>query len=515
MRDDEASVALYLELLHECNRLCQPELGIFKQRAYDVSFDAWLMAFSNTVREVLNQGNNIDVFERILVATKRLIESNLYDARSRVVLLKTARKHGINYYEQIEVRLLDQEFTNSSSSLNTTSSMSTFHSKEKYWMKVGAGATIGAVAIGLTGGLAAPLVLGALTSSAVGAGAIAASTIGSGIVGAGFGGWKVNRRIADLSDFALLRIEKDLEETEKSPTHSASIDNLSSSNSSCSLSALSKASSKSESRIDLRLPNTIKLVRTFCVSGWLNKRADITRPWFPMFDSSESPCSEHIAVQFEVAEMKALGNSLRDMVTSTAATVAAKEILLKSSLSAAMAAVAWPLTAIQLGALAIDNPWAIGVERAKKAGRCLAQILLQLHITCDAKQQLGRNGVVNLVGYSLGALVIWECLRALPVGIGFIQSVLLMGLPVAPVKREDWLQARLKVTGRFVHCYSRLDWVLAYVHRGTISLQSSSVAGMIPIDGIPGLECIDCSQQVKGHVEWAKYPPDLLELLTP
>ena len=61
---------------------------------------------------------------------------------------------------------------------------------------------------GLTGGLAAPLIIGATSaifgSAAIVGGVAGAAIVGSlfGVAGAGLGGYKMNKRMGDLKEFA-------------------------------------------------------------------------------------------------------------------------------------------------------------------------------------------------------------------------------------------------------------------------------------------------------------------------
>lgn len=73
-------------------------------------------------------------------------------------------------------------------------------------LKVGGAAVVGAVALGLTGGLATPFVAAAL--GVVGAGGLLGAVGGSifvasmfGAAGAGLGGYKVARRTGGVDDF--------------------------------------------------------------------------------------------------------------------------------------------------------------------------------------------------------------------------------------------------------------------------------------------------------------------------
>lgn len=66
-----------------------------------------------------------------------------------------------------------------------------------------------------------------------------------------------------------------------------------------------------------------------------------------------------------------------------------------------MAAVAWPVGLLGL-ANVIDNPWGVCCQRSAQVGKQLAKVLLS---------RVHGQRPVTLVGYSLGARVIYYCLR--------------------------------------------------------------------------------------------------------
>ena len=116
------------------------------------------------------------------------------------------------------------------------------------------------------------------------------------------------------------------------------------------------------------------------------------------------------------------------------------------------AAVAMPLQLKSIAGL-LDNAWSIALERASKAGEALAETL-----ACGAHG----DRPVTLVGYSLGARVVFRCLeelarRKLP---GVVDTAVLLG---APVSRDcsKWAAARSVVSGRLVNVHNKNDW---FVH---------------------------------------------------
>lgn len=66
-----------------------------------------------------------------------------------------------------------------------------------------------------------------------------------------------------------------------------------------------------------------------------------------------------------------------------------------------MSAIAWPVGLLGLASV-IDNPWGVCLRRSAQVGKQLAEVLL-------ARNQGHRP--VTLLGYSLGARVIYYCLR--------------------------------------------------------------------------------------------------------
>jgi len=165
-----------------------------------------------------------------------------------------------------------------------------------------------------------------------------------------------------------------------------------------------------------------------------------------------------------------------------------------------MAALQLPVVLTKLSYL-IDNPWAVSLDRATAAGLILADSLLD--------RNLGTRPI-TLVGYSLGSRVIFSCLQELARrgAFGIVQNVYIFGSPVV-VKAEEFLRARTVVAGRFVNGYNRNDWILGYLFRLTNG-GIRRVAGLAAVDDIPGLENMDLTEEVVGHMEYRTAMPRLL-----
>jgi hypothetical protein len=165
-----------------------------------------------------------------------------------------------------------------------------------------------------------------------------------------------------------------------------------------------------------------------------------------------------------------------------------------------MAAVQLPVVLTKLAYL-IDNPWAVSLDRATMAGLILADSIID--------RNLGTRPI-TLVGYSLGSRVIFSCLQELAKkgAFGLVQNVYLFGSPVV-VKKDEYLRARTVVAGRFVNGYNRNDWILGYLFRLTNG-GIRRVAGLAPIEDIPGIENMDVSEFVVGHMDYRTAMPRLL-----
>lgn len=165
-----------------------------------------------------------------------------------------------------------------------------------------------------------------------------------------------------------------------------------------------------------------------------------------------------------------------------------------------MAALQLPVVLTKLAYL-IDNPWAVSLDRATSAGLILADSIID--------RNLGTRPI-TLVGYSLGSRVIFSCLRELARkgAYGLVQNVYMFGSPVV-VAPDEWVRARTVVSGRFVNAYNGNDWILGYLFRLTNG-GIRRVAGLAPIMDIPGVENMDVSEFVVGHMDYRTAMPRLL-----
>jgi hypothetical protein len=177
-----------------------------------------------------------------------------------------------------------------------------------------------------------------------------------------------------------------------------------------------------------------------------------------------------------------------------------QQVLGSTILTALMGALQLPLVLSKLSYL-IDNPWNVSLVRANAAGLILADSLMS--------RSLGKRPI-TLLGFSLGSRVIFSCLKELAKkgAHGIVQNVYMFGSPIV-ANKDEYLKARSVVVGRFVNGYSSNDWILGYLFRAT-SGGIMRVSGLAPVPDIPGLENLDCTNLVSGHMSYRTAMPRLL-----
>ena len=393
--------------------------------------------------------------------------------------------------------------------------------KDSRKWKVGLASVAGAALIGVTGGLAAPLVaagvgsvMGGLGLGATAAagylGSVAGSTV---IVGGLFGayggrmtGQMMDNYAREVDDFAFLPVRKDRKNTEKEEEkdeadiakRSEHVGNALSSESGDQQPPADKPSTNAEKikrsekseeneeeKEGVEDPAHRRLRVTIGISGWLTSKSEVVTPWHVLGQGSET-----FALRFALEALMNLGNSMTAMVSS-AAWGYAKSEMIKQTIFAELMTAMWPMALLKV-ARVVDNPFSIAKSRAEKAGEVLADALIN-------KAQGERP--VTLIGYSLGARVIYSCLMSLAKrrAFGLVESVVLIGAP-APSTTSDWRVMRSVVASRLVNVYSENDYVLGFLYR-TSSIQYG-VAGLQKVEGIPSVENVDVSETVSGHLRY-------------
>lgn len=329
---------------------------------------------------------------------------------------------------------------------------------------IGGAALAGGTLLAVTGGLAAPAIAAGFSALAptlgtiipvVGAGAaavasaagtVAGSVVGSvavaasfGAAGAGLTGSKMARRIGDVDEFEF----KDVGENH----------------------------------------NQGRLAVQISVSGFVFEEDDFIRPWEGLCDHSES-----YVLQWESKHLIAVSTAIQDWLTSAIALEMMKHGAMMTVLSTLLTALAWPATLLYVIDI-IDSKWTVALNRSDKAGKLLAEVLLK---------GLQGQRPVTLVGFSLGARVIFRCLQTLAEsenGAGLVERVVLLGTPIG-IKDMNWEATRKVVAGRYVNAYSTNDWMLGIAFRANLLTQG--LAGIQAVD-VPGIENVDVTELIEGH----------------
>ncbi|CUS10187.1 unnamed protein product [Tuber aestivum] len=404
-----------------------------------------------------------------------LIADSVYDARSRVLLERVGEMLGVPWLDiyKFEKRVTDALEIQESAQQNWNEEEHMENrrkaARNKRFMMMGLATIGGGLVIGLSGGLLAPV---------IGAGLAAGfTTIGVGGTGAflaGAGGTALIASSAVASGSAIG----------------------------------AKASynrTKSVGIFEFRpLHNAKRVNLIITVSGWMNGIEDDVRLPYSTVDPI---MGDIFSILWEPEMLRSMGQTINILATERAAsdipqvlTQSLQQVLGSTILVALMASLQLPVVLTKLSYL-LDNPWSVSLDRANAAGLILADSLIN--------RNLGVRPV-TLVGYSLGARMIYSCLRELQRhhAYGLVQNVYLFGSPVV-VKQDEYRKALSVVSGRFVNGFARNDWILGYLFRAT-SGGIGRVAGLAPVDNIAGVENVDLTELVNGHMAYRQAIPRLL-----
>ncbi|EME38239.1 hypothetical protein DOTSEDRAFT_75716 [Dothistroma septosporum NZE10] len=232
------------------------------------------------------------------------------------------------------------------------------------------------------------------------------------------------------------------------------------------------------------------------VAGWMTGKVDDVR--LP-FSTVDPVMGDVYSVNWEPEMLQSTGQTIQILGTE-ALTQTIQQVLGATVLATLMAGLSTPLILMKLSYL-IDNPWTVSLARADATGLILADSIID--------RNLGVRPI-TLVGFSLGARVIFSCLKELARrgGLGLVQNVYMFGSPVV-AKKEEYIRARSIVSGRFVNGYASNDWILGYLFRAT-SGGIMRVAGLASVD-VQGVENIDVTAEVPGHMAYRGMMPILLD----
>ncbi|ESK92389.1 duf726 domain protein [Moniliophthora roreri MCA 2997] len=398
-----------------------------------------------------------------------LVADSVYDARSRVLLEAVAVKLGLGWLDLVrfESRVTEaleiQEGTQNMESKDIIEERMKSARKKRYIM-MGLATVGGGLVIGLSAGLAAaPIAAGlgaafgtvgatGVSTFLAGAGGAAVITTGGVLTGSGIAAKGMARRTRFVRTFDVL------------PLH-----------------------------------NSKRVSAILTVPGFLNGTLDDPRLPFSVLDPV---VGDVYSVLWEPEMIRETGAALK-ILTGEVLTQIGQTVLQATAMAAFMTALQWPIILTKLGYL-IDNPWNNALDRAKAAGSVLADILVH--------RNLGVRPI-TLIGFSLGARVIFYALVELAKqkAYGIVQDVFLMGATLS-VSQKTWIETRSVVSGRYVNGFAKNDWVLNYLFRAT-SGGVGTVAGLRPVMGVPGLENVDVTDKIAGHMSYRSFMPLILDEL--
>ncbi|KAJ8107129.1 hypothetical protein OPT61_g9080 [Boeremia exigua] len=231
------------------------------------------------------------------------------------------------------------------------------------------------------------------------------------------------------------------------------------------------------------------------LAGWMSGKADDVRLPYSTVDPI---MGDIYSVLWEPEMLRSMGDTINILATE-ALTQGLQQVLGSTLLTALMSAMTLPLALTKLSYL-IDNPWSVSQARADMAGLILADSIID--------RNLGTRPI-TLVGFSLGARVIYAALRELQNrgAFGLVQNVYMFGTPIV-ANTDEYIKIRSVVPGRFVNGYATNDWILGYLFRATGG-GAARVAGLAPIQ-IPTIENMNVTEMVPGHMAYRTAMPKLL-----
>ncbi|MCJ1267399.1 hypothetical protein MMC22_007284 [Lobaria immixta] len=397
-----------------------------------------------------------------------LIADSIYDSRSRVLLERVGAALEVSWVEicRFEKRVTDALEMQEAANKETWDEAEHMENRRKLalkrkYMMMGLATVGGSLVIGLSAGLLAPVIGAGLAAGfttigvagtsgfLAGAGGTALITSGAVVTGGTIAVRASHRRTGAVQTF------------EYRPLHN-------------------------NKRVNLIVS----------ISGWMNGKIDDVRLPYSTVDPI---MGDIYSVLWEPEMLQSMGDTINILATE-ALTQSIQQVLGSTILVALMASLQLPIVLTKLSYL-IDNPWTVSLGRANAAGLILADSLID--------RNLGARPI-TLVGFSLGSRVIFSCLRELANrgALGLVQNVYLFGSPIV-ANKDDYLRARMVVAGRFVNGYASNDWILGYLFRAT-SGGIMRVAGLAPVEGIHGLENIDVTSIVNGHMAYRAAMPRLL-----
>ena len=339
------------------------------------------------------------------------------------------------------------------------------------WAAMGAGAAGGGALIGVTGGLAAPLVAPALVGLtgisflATSGGIVMMATL-LGVSGAGLASYRVKRRLRGIEYFEFNEVKTIAKEA------------------------------------GVTIPS---LHATICCSGLQLEEHKQGQAFDQVFHQTPDARDAYV-IHTEEEKMKSAGEGLKGYVLQAVLKSGGQRVgteVLKHTALAGIAALTIPLTVYAAASTALDGVFVQAKSRSYRAGLILADVI---------RDEVQGHRPVTLIGTSLGCVTILTALGELAKQPGenghLVASVFLIGAPFSP-SPAVLRRARSVVSRRFVTAFSSRDMVCsiaAWLGSG-ISLeevkngQMPRIVGSSAMLGVPGVENVDVSDLVNSHFD--------------
>lgn len=414
----------------------------------------------------------------VLLILQSSKENRIYNTRTRETLFAVA---GSFLLESEAIRMWERsigEMLHGHEAMGESRASVSHNTRVSQRVKIGLGALGGAVILGVTGGLAFPV----LASIASGVGA-ALTGVGLGVVGAVFASTSlVLGSISIAGAVALFGITGGSLMTYKLANRFGSLDVAD-----FRFKRLSRAPDSGDHSID-----ALEIV--CCVSGYLRTTRDFVDPW-NCIRRHNGGLTDPYALQWERNNLANLGSVFIKLLSSELAS-ALTSMYVQASLGAVSVTATLPISVISIMADS-DNIFHVCDNRAKQAGEALAEVI--------TNEDLGTRPF-TLIAYSMGAVAVFSCLEILANKGHFscIQNVILMGAPVPCTflldgQRTPWLKARSVVAGRFINVFSKKDLLLQFMCR--YIQWTIQVAGLTEVrEG--GIENVDASDIIQAHSDY-------------
>jgi hypothetical protein len=271
------------------------------------------------------------------------IYTGVYDSRSRTLL-----KSLIILFNNDDINLFEVE--EKYSHLLVSENMDCSDQNQKYKSKnktilTSAAFIVGGVLVGVTGGLAAPLIGVALSSvlTSIGVGAGITSVLSGtalitslfGIYGAGLSSFRMHKRTRGITEFFFIHHDPEsLHSFLNPPKENSSLENLKS---------FFKKKKKDEDTLKtnneskITSPSDIPSV-TITISGWINCKDDIVNLW-----DLNDKFMDHYSLCFDSKTLMDITQSVESVLLYQAVGYATSEVLKKTIISGVISSMIWPM----------------------------------------------------------------------------------------------------------------------------------------------------------------------------